>query len=78
MNSTMGDLGGYFVPQKYYDPNSSSRICCIELPNNSQIFIKYTDKYTVKDLVEKIIQSREFQLMNNNRSYILDLINLTI
>ena len=75
MNSTLGDLGGYFVPQKYYDPNSSSRICCIELPNNSQIFIKYTDKYTVKDLVEKIIQSREFQLMNNNRSYILDLIN---
>ena len=75
MNSTMGDLGGYFVPQKYYDPNSSSRVCCIELPNNSQIFIKYTDKYTVKDLVEKIIQSREFQLMNNNRSYILDLIN---
>ena len=75
MNSTLGDLGGYFVPQKYYDPNSSSRICCIELPNNSQMFIKYTDKYTVKDLVEKIIQSREFQLMNNNRSYILDLIN---
>ena len=75
MNSTMGDLGGYFVPQKYYDPNSGSRICCIELPNNSQIFIKYTDKYTVKDLIQYIIKSREFRLMNSKRSYILDSIN---
>ena len=75
MNSTMGDLGGYFVPQKYYDPNSSSRICCIELPNNSQIFINYTDKSTIKDLIEKIIQSREFRINSNKRFYVLDSIN---
>ena len=75
MNSTMGDLGGYFVPQKYYDPNSSSRICCIELPNNSQIFVKYTDRYTIKDLIQKIIKSREFRILNNKRSYVLDSIN---
>ena len=72
MNSTMGDIGGYFVPQKYYDPNSSARICCIELPNNSQIFIKYTEKFTIKDLIEKIIETREFRLIANKRSYILD------
>ena len=72
MNSTMGDIGGYFVPQKYYDPNSSARICCIELPNNSQIFIKYTEKYTIKDLIEKIIETREFRLIAYKRSYILD------
>ena len=75
MNSTMGDVGGYFVPQKYYDPNSSSRICCIELPNNSHIFIKYTEKCTIKDLIEKIIESREFRLISNKRSYVLDAIN---
>ena len=72
MNSTMGDVGGYFVPQKYYDPNSSSRICCIELPNNSHIFIKYTEKCTIKDLIEKIFESREFRLFSNKRSYVLD------
>ena len=75
MNSTMGDLGGYFVPQKYYDPNSSSRVCCIELPNNSQIFLNYTDKWTIKDIIQKIIESREFRIMYNKRLYILDAIN---
>jgi hypothetical protein len=75
MNSTMGDLGGYFVPQKYYDPNSSSRICCIELPNNSQIFLKYTDRYTIKDLIQKIINSKEYIKLNNKRLYVLDSIN---
>ena len=75
MNSTMGDVGGYFVPQKYYDPNSSSRICCIELPNNSQVFIQYTEKCTIKDLLGKIIESREFRLISNKRSYVLDAIN---
>ena len=75
MNSTMGDLGGYFVPQKYYDPNSGSRLLCIELPNNSQIFIKYTEKSTVKDLITKVIQSKEFHIIYNKRSYVLDSIN---
>ena len=75
MNSTMGDLGGYFVPQKYYDPNSSSRICCIELPNNSQIFVNYTERSTIKDIIQAIIESREFRIMNSKRSYVLDTIN---
>ena len=75
MNSTMGDLGGYFVPQKYYDPNSSSRICCIELPNNSQILIQYTEKSTIKNLIQKVIESREFKLLTTKRSYLLDAIN---
>ena len=72
MNSTMGDLGGYFVPQKYYDPNSSARILCIELPNNSQIFIKYSERYTVTDIIKKIIESREFRYHSFNRNYVLD------
>ena len=75
MNSTMGDLGGYFVPQKYYDPNSSARILCIELANNSQIFITYTEKYTVADLIKNILESREFRLNTYKRDYILDSVN---
>ena len=75
INSTMGDLGAYYVPQKYYDPNSSARICCIELPNNSQMFIKYGKEWTVKDLVKSVIKSREFHLLYNKRNYILDSLN---
>jgi len=72
MNSTMGDLGGYFVPQKYYDPNSSARILCIELSNNSQIFLNYSDKFTVTDVIQKILNSKEFRYNCYNRDYILD------
>ena len=68
----MGDLGAYFVPQKHYDPNSSARILCIELPNNSQIFIKYSERYTVTDIIKKIIESREFRYHSFNRNYVLD------
>ena len=75
INSTMGDLGAYYVPQKYYDPNSSARICCIELPNNSHIFIKYEKEWTVKDLVKAVIKTKEFKLVYNQRDYILDSIN---
>ena len=72
MNSTMGDLGGYFVPQKYYDPNSSARVLCVELPNNSQIVVNYSEKYTVADLIKKILDSREFRYNSYRRDYILD------
>ena len=75
MNSTMGDLGAYFVPPPNYDPNSSSRICCIELPNNSQIFIHYTENCTIKDLIEKVIKTKEFRINSYKRSYVLDSIN---
>ena len=75
INSTMGDLGAYYVPQKYYDPNSSVRICCVELPNNSQIFIKYEKEWTIKDLVKAVIKSREFKKIYNQREYILDSLN---
>ena len=71
----MGDLGGYFVPQKYYDPNSSARILCIELPNNSQIFLNYSDKFTVTDVIKKILDSKEFRYNSYNRDYILDSYN---
>ena len=72
MNASLGDVGGYFVPQKYYDPNSSTRVLCIELANNSQIFVNYTEKYTVADLIKKILESKEFRYNAYKRDYILD------
>ena len=75
INSTMGDLGAYYVPQKYYDPNTSTRICYIEFPNNSHIYIKYEKEWTVKDLMKVIIKSKEFNLLYNKRDYILDSLN---
>ena len=75
INSSMGDLGAYYVPQKYYDPNSSARICCIELPNNSNIFIKYEKEWTVRDLIISVIKSKQFTYLYNQREYILDSLN---
>ena len=75
INSTMGDLGGYYVPQKYYDPNSSARICCIELPNNSQIFIKYKETSTVKDILISILNTKEYKQFARKRNVILDSLN---
>jgi hypothetical protein len=75
INSTMGDLGAYYVPQKYYDPNSSIRICCVELPNNSLIYIKYEKEWTVKDLINAVIKTKQFNLIYNQRDYLLDSLN---
>ena len=75
LNSTMGDLGAYYVAQKYYDPNSSDRICAILLMNNSLIYIKYEREWTVKDLIKAIIKTKAFRLFYNNRDMVLDSIN---
>ena len=71
LNSTMGDIGAYYVAQKYYDPNTSERICAIELPNNSLIFIKYENRWTVKELIEAVLYTKEFRLLYPNRDFIL-------
>ena len=75
LNSTMGDLGAYYVAQKYYDPNSSERICAILLMNYSLIYIKYERDWTVKDLIKAIIQTKEFRLFYLKRDIILDSLN---
>ena len=72
INSTMGDLGGYYVPQKSYDPKSSARICCIELPNNSKIFIKYKEASTVKDILISVLKTKEYKQIARKRNVILD------
>lgn len=38
-----------------YDPNSMERICCVELPNNNHICIRYLESSTIKDVILKYI-----------------------
>ena len=75
LSTSMSDLGGYYVAQKYYDPNSSERIVAIELPNNSILYIKYEKEWTVKELMEAILKTKQFKLLYFNRDIILDSIN---
>ena len=72
LSQSMGDISGYYVPLKHYDPNSSARILCIELPNNSQIFIKYSEKFTVADIIQKILTTKEYRYNAYQRDSILD------
>ena len=59
-----------FVQQKY-DPTLSSRIICIELENNQKIYLNYTEKSTIKDLINDIINRHEYKMLNYNRNNIL-------
>ena len=57
--------------QKKYDPTLSSRIICIELENNQKIYLNYTEKSTIKDLINDIINRHEYKMLNYNRINIL-------
>ena len=59
-----------FIQQKY-DPTLSSRIICIELENNQKLYINYTENSSIKDLINIIIQRREYKMLNYNRTNIL-------
>lgn len=36
--------------EKIYDPNSSERICCIELENNNKVYLSYKETSTIRDV----------------------------
>jgi hypothetical protein len=59
-----------FVQNKYA-PTLSSRIVCVELENNQKIYLNYTEKTTIKDLINTIINRREYKMLNFNRDNIL-------
>ena len=59
-----------FIQQKY-DPTLASRIICIELENNQKLYINYTENSSIKDLINIIIQRREYKMLNYNRTNIL-------
>ena len=57
--------------QKKYDPTLSSRIICIELENNQKIYLNYTEKSTIKDLINLIKNRHEYKMLTFNRNNIL-------
>ena len=57
--------------QKKYDPTLSTRIICIELENNQKIYLNYTEKSTIKDLINLIKNRHEYKMLNFNRNNIL-------
>ena len=59
------------IKQNTYDPKTSDRIICIELKNNQQILISYTESWTVKDLILAIINRREYRMLNQDRNFII-------
>ena len=57
--------------QKKYDPTLSSRIICIELENNQKIYLNYTEKSTIRDLINIILNRHEYKMLSYNRNNIL-------
>ena len=57
---------------KKYDPNCSERICNIELKNNNQILISYSENDSIHKLLNKIIKNKEFKKLYSSRNYIFN------
>ena len=57
--------------QKKYDPTLSSRIICVELANNQKIYVNYTEKSTIRDLIDIIINRHEYKMLNYYRNNII-------
>ena len=56
----------------HYNPNSIERVCCIELENNNKILISYMESWTIKDLIQSIIETKEFKKLYPQRNKILN------
>ena len=51
------------------EKSKGKKICCIEFPNNNQIFISYESNWTVKDLIKAIIEHKKFIEFYQNKNY---------
>ncbi len=54
---------------KKYDPNCSERICNIELKNNNQILISYSENDSIYKLLNNIIKNKQFKKLYSSRNY---------
>ena len=52
-----------------YDPNCSERICNIELKNNNQILISYSENDSIYKLLNNIIKNKQFKKLYSSRNY---------
>ena len=65
-----GDIWTLLFQEKY-TPTLASRIICIELENNQNIYLNYTENSTIKDLILAILKRREYKLLYQERNNIL-------
>jgi len=54
------------------ESKGGKKICCVEFPNNTQIFINYESNWTVKDLIKAIIKHKIFIDFYPNKNYIFN------
>jgi len=65
-----------------YNPNCSEKICNIELKNNNQILVPYSEDELIDKILKKIINNKEFKKIYPLRNYsfnckiLLDLFDL--
>ena len=54
------------------DLKLKERLCCIELINNNRIYLKYELRWTIKDLIENIVNHSEFKKLYSTRDWIFN------
>ena len=54
------------------DLKLKERLCCIELINNNRIYLKYELRWTIKDLIENIVNHPEFKKLYSTRDWIFN------
>ena len=48
------------------------RLCCIELINNNRIYLRYELRWTIKDLIQNIVNHPEFKRLYSSRDWIFN------
>ena len=54
------------------DSKLKERLCCIELPNNNRIYLRYELRWTIKDLIQNIVNHSEFKKLYSKRDWIFN------
>ena len=79
-NSTFafGDKSSFMDVQKgdvisiIDDSKLKERLCCIELTNNNRIYLRYELRWTIKDLIQNIVNHSEFKKLYSTRDWIFN------
>ena len=76
--SPFGDKSSFIDVKKddvYSMINDSAlkeRLCCIELINNNRIYLRYELRWTIKDLIQNIVNHSEFKKLYSSRDWIFN------
>lgn len=56
---------------EFLKSENESSVICIELPNNNKIYLNYQPNWTVKDIIESVLRSKEFEKLYPQANWIL-------